>query len=343
VLARLLEDLGLPSSPAAASQPAPGTTGDSDAAGVAPTAAPQEGVSAARVATDDAARPSLRPECSVIIPVYNNAALTRRCLDALLSGATRASFEVVVVDDASTDTMPQLLAAYGEHVRTVRHQTNEGFAAACNAGAAVASGEYLVFLNNDVLPEAGWLDALVRYAEGHPRAAAVGSKLLYPDDTVQHAGVVICQDLYPRHLYAGFPADHPAANRSRRFQIVTAASVLLRRQPFQEAGGFDAAFRNGFEDVDLCLRLGERGYEVHYSHESVGYHLEAVSEGRSKNEKANLRLYLERWSRRLQPDDLRYYAEDGMLSLSYAQSYPIRLEVSPSWIWTRVGSRAPGC
>ncbi len=101
-----------------------------------------------------------RPRCSIIIPVYNNAALTRRCLDLLLSGAARASFEVVVVDDASTDTTPQLLAAYGGRVRTVRHQTNEGFAAACNAGAAVASGEYLVFLNNDVLPEAGWLDAL---------------------------------------------------------------------------------------------------------------------------------------------------------------------------------------
>ena len=125
---------------------------------------------------------------------------------------------MVVVDDASTDTTPQLLAAYGRRIHTVRHETNKGFAAACNAGAAVASGEYLVFLNNDVLPEVGWLDALVRYAEKYPGAAAVGSKLLFPDGTVQHAGVVICQDLHPRHIYAGFPANHPAVNKSRRFR-----------------------------------------------------------------------------------------------------------------------------
>jgi hypothetical protein len=186
-----------------------------------------------------------------------------------------------------------------------------------------------VFLNNDVVPKAGWLDALVRYAESHPKAAAVGSKLLFPDGTVQHAGVVICQDLYPRHLYAGFPAEHPAVNRSRRFQIVTAASVLFRRKPFEEAGGFDAAYLNGFEDVDLCLRLGERGHEVHYCHESVGYHLEGVSEGRAKAEKENFRLYRERWNHSLQPDDVQYYLEDGLLGMGYARSYPIRLKASP--------------
>jgi hypothetical protein len=186
-----------------------------------------------------------------------------------------------------------------------------------------------VFLNNDVVPNARWLDALVRYAEKHPKAAAVGSKLLYPDGTIQHAGVAVCQDLYPRHLYAGFPADHPAVNKSRRFQIVTAASMLLRREPFEEAGGFDAAFLNGFEDVDLCLRLGERGHETHYCHESVGYHLEGVSEGRLKDEGKNLGLYRERWTQRLRPDDLQYYLEDGLLSLGYARSYPIRLEASP--------------
>jgi hypothetical protein len=110
---------------------------------------------------------------------------------------------------------------------------------------------------------------------------------------------------------------------------VTAASVLLRRGPFEEIGGFDTAFCNGFEDADLCLRLGERGHEVHYCHESIGHHLEAVSEGRLDNEGKNLRLYLERWSERLQPDDLRYYVEDGLLSLNYARSYPVRLAVSP--------------
>lgn len=270
------------------------------------------------------------PQCSVIIPVYNRASLTRQCLDALLEGQPEnVDFEIVVVDDASIDTTQQLLADYHGRIRVVTHKTNTGFAAACNDGAAAASGHHLVFLNNDVMPNTGWLDALVRYAESQPDAAVVGSKLLFPNDTIQHAGTVVCQDHHPRHIYAGFPAHHPAVNKSRRFQLVSAACMLVRREPFEHMGGFDPAFRNGFEDVDLCLRLGERGYEVHYCHESVLYHLESVSEGRFRNEKDNLRLYLRRWAHRLQPDDLRYYLEDGLVNLSYAQSYPAHLTVSP--------------
>src|SRR5262245_35673773 len=258
------------------------------------------------------------PRCSIIIPVFNKASLTRQCLDALLGRAPEADDgEVVVVDDGSTDATPRLLAGYGSRVRVVTHPRNVGFATACNDGAAAASGEYLVFLNNDTIPQAGWLDALAGYADRHPRAAVVGSKLLYPNDTIQHAGVVICRDRYPRHIYAGFPADHPVVNKSRRFQVVTAACALLRREPFEQAGGFDPAFRTGNEDVDLCLRLGGLGCEVHYCHESVLYHLESVSEGRFKHVDANTRLYRERWAERVRPDDLQYYLEDGLLDVHY--------------------------
>src|SRR5439155_17167350 len=103
---------------------------------------------------------------------------------------------------------------------------NGGFAAACNDGVAAAEGDELVFLNNDTIPTKGWLDAMLAYAKDRPRVAVVGSKLLFPNDTVQHAGVIICQDGNPRHLYTGFPADHPAVNRSRRLQAVTAACML---------------------------------------------------------------------------------------------------------------------
>ena len=272
------------------------------------------------------------PRCSVIIPVHNRASLTRQCLNALLEGHLESTdFEIIVVDDASTDSTQQLLTDYRERVRVVTHARNSGFAAACNDGVAAASGEYLVFLNNDTTPNAGWLDALVRYAESHPDAAVVGSKLLFPNNMIQHAGVVVCQDLYPRHLYAGFPSVHPAVNKSRRFQAVTAACMLVRREPFEQVGGFDTAFRNGLEDVDLCLRLGERGSEVHYCHESALYHLESLSGGWSGNEKENARLYRSRWAHRVQPDDFHYYLEDGLLKVSYAHtwSYPIHLSVSP--------------
>jgi GT2 family glycosyltransferase len=271
-------------------------------------------------------------KCSIIIPVYNKASLTRQCLDALLAHPPQnGPCEIIVVDDASTDGTAVLLTAFSDCVRFIRHAVNGGFAATCNDGAAAASGEYLVFLNNDTIPQPGWLDALVRYADAHPRAAAVGSKLLFPNNTIQHAGVVICKDRGPRHIYATLPGNHPPANRSRRFQVVTGACVLMRRAAFDHVGGFDTAFRNGFEDVDLCLRLGEKGYEIHYCHESVLYHLESVSrEGRTEEDLRNFHLYRSRWAHRVQWDDLQYYLDDGMFSVHYPPApYPLHFEISP--------------
>jgi GT2 family glycosyltransferase len=271
------------------------------------------------------------PKCAVIIPVYNKASLTQQCLDALLARPPEhVAWEIIVVDDQSTDGTPQLLEGYGDRIRVLRHTTNSGFATACNDGAAAASSEYLVFLNNDTIPQPGWLDALVRYADAHPAAAAFGSKLLYPDGTIQHAGVTICQDRYARHIYAGFPADHPAVNKSRRYQIVTAACILLRRHAFEQAHGFDTAFVNGNEDVDLCLRLGQNGHEVHYCHESVLYHLESVSPNRFKFVDHNTKLYRERWAHRVRPDDLHYYFDDGLLDIHYqGEQYPVHMVISP--------------
>jgi GT2 family glycosyltransferase len=266
--------------------------------------------------------------CSIVIPVFNKAGLTRRCLEAVLEKPPRVGFEIVVVDDASTDSTSALLEEYGEKVRIVRHTENLGFAASCNDGAAVCDGEFVVFLNNDTIPLEGWLDALVAYAEHHAEAAVVGSKLLFPNDTIQHAGVVICSERKPRHIYTGFPADDPAVNKSRRFQAVTFACALIRRKVFEQAGRFDPAFHNDLEDVDLCLRLGQLGHEVHYCHESVLYHLESVSRGRQLS-KESARLYRSRWSDRVEPDDFKYFLEDGLLQVRYKEPFPIRMKVSP--------------
>ena len=272
------------------------------------------------------------PTCSVVIPVYNRASVTRQCLRSLLDGPAQgiAEFEIVVVDDASTDQTESVLEAYSARIRVVRHATNAGFATACNDGAAVATGRYVVFLNNDTIPQSGWLDALVTYAEDRPAVAAVGSKLLFSDGTIQHAGVAIGLDRFPWHIYTGFPAHHPAVNTSRRVPIVTGACMLIRREVFDAAGGFDSAFRNGYEDVDLCLRLGERGQEIHYCHRSVLYHLEAATrEGQNADAAHNLRLYRERWFDRVVPNDFQYYAADGLVRAKYTGGYPFELAITP--------------
>jgi GT2 family glycosyltransferase len=269
--------------------------------------------------------------CSVVIPVYNQAALSRQCLDALLADPPRVGHEVIVVDDASTDATADLLADYGGRVRVVTHAANAGFGRSCNDGAAAARGEYLVFLNNDTEPRPDWLDALCAAADAAPRAGVLGCKLLYPDGTVQHAGVVFHPDGTPRHLYAGFPADHPAVNVPRRFQAVTGACLLVRRALFEELDGFDTRFVNGYEDVDLCLRAGERGHEVLYRPEAVVVHYESVTRsGRRVEDQRNHRRHLDRWAGRVRADEFDYYVADGLLAVDRRATYPLTLTVDPA-------------
>jgi GT2 family glycosyltransferase len=266
-------------------------------------------------------------KCSIVIPVHGRAGLTRQCLDAVFADPPAVDFEVIVVDDASPE--PAVPGEYRDRITVVTRRENGGFARACNDGAAAATGDHLVFLNNDTVPQAGWLDALAATARDDA-VGAVGSKLLFPNGTIQHAGVVICQDGHPRHLYAGFPADHPAVNKPRRFQAVTAASMLVRRDAFERAGGFDDAFRNSLEDTDLCLRLGRLDLEVRYCPDSVVGHLESASRPRRGDQTAaNTRLFMERWGDVAERDDLRYYVEDGLLRLRYRDLYPLRIELAP--------------
>lgn len=265
--------------------------------------------------------------CSVVVPVHNCAALTARCLDALLTERDQAIAEVVVVDDASTDSTPAVLAELPD-IHVVRHDRNIGYASSCNDGVAAASCEWVVLLNNDTIPRPGWLDNLVRYASARERVGAVGSKLLFPDGTIQHAGVVFDHELTPRHIYLGFPADHPAVDKSREFQAITGACMLVRRDLFEETGRFDTAFLNVYEDIDLCLRLRKRGYEVHYCHESVLYHLESATRGVESNAR-NHELFLARWEDFVYQDDVRYYAEDGLIEITYPGQFPVIARISP--------------
>jgi GT2 family glycosyltransferase len=268
---------------------------------------------------------------SIVVPVHGKAALTTQCLDRLRPIVeARDDVEVIVVDDGSPDATQDLVS--GEHpwVRLIGHERTQGFAAACNAGAGATEGEFLLFFNNDLAGEDGWLDALLTPADNHGRAGIVGCKLIYPNRTIQHAGTVICSDLLPRHVYRTFPADHPAVDRPRCFQAVTAACMLVRRALFEQAGGFDASFGNGFEDVDLCLRLNDADHEVHYCPASVLVHFEAATRGEDSNAfRRNAERYLARWGAIVKPDDIATYVADGLLRIVAGDVYPVELEVDP--------------
>lgn len=269
--------------------------------------------------------------CSIIIPVWNKVELTQQCLVALGPATEDVSFELIVVDNHSTDSTPQLLSSLGGDVRIITNDENLGFAKACNQGAAIATGEYLVFLNNDTIPLTGWLSALVDEVQTHPDVTVVGSKLLYQDGTTQHAGVAIDRNnLTPYHIYNGFAADHPAVNKRRELNAVTAACLLIRRSVFAELGGFDEGFLNGFEDVDLCLRVREKQGRIVYQPRSVLYHLESQTPGRKEHDQANANRLHRRWGHCWWlVDDDSIYAGDGYNTVGVDQngitSYKLRL------------------
>jgi GT2 family glycosyltransferase/tetratricopeptide (TPR) repeat protein len=254
------------------------------------------------------------PLCSIIIPVWNKAELTRQCLTKLAEATRGIDYEVVIVDNGSTDETPAFLRRLSGDVRIVTNAENRGFAKACNQGAALAKGRYLVFLNNDTIPLPGWLNALVDEVETHAEVAVVGSKLLYEDGTVQHAGVAFSWTWStPYHIYRGVSRQAPMVGRRRELQAVTGACMLIRREQFEAVGGFDEDYRNGFEDIDLCLKVRERGGRIVYQPKSVLYHLESQTPGRKDHDRANAKRLCGRWGHKWWlSDEYMIYTEDGL-------------------------------
>jgi GT2 family glycosyltransferase/glycosyltransferase involved in cell wall biosynthesis len=253
-----------------------------------------------------------RARVSIVIPVYGRLDLTRGCLAELLEHTQSPEVEVIVVDNASPDETGAYLASLGARIRVISNDSNLGFARACNQGARAARGDRLLFLNNDTLPPRGWLEPLEAELERDPRVAIVGARLLYPDGSVQHAGVAFSRpDCVPYHVYRGAPRRHPAVSRRRELGAVTAACMLVRRQAFEAAGGFDEGYHNGFEDIDLCLRVRAAGGRVIYQPQSELIHLEEQTPGRKAHDGPNLQRFLSRWQGRIAPDETRMLLADG--------------------------------
>jgi len=255
--------------------------------------------------------PSTSMKCSIIIPVFNQLEYTKKCLEALIENTPGDLYEVIIVDNGSTDGTKEFLKCLEGDVKIITNQENLGFSKACNQGAREASGAYLVFLNNDTIPRKGWLDELVRVADANEDIAVVGSKLLFPDNTIQHAGVAIADSILPGHIYRGRPSDFPPANKPRDFQVVTGACMLVKKDIFFDVGGFDEAYVNGYEDVDLCFKIRESGKRVFYNPRCVLTHFECKSEGRRDKMDNDTKILFNRWGGRVKPDYERYLMEDG--------------------------------
>lgn len=257
------------------------------------------------------------PLVSIIIPVWNLWELTCACLDSIRAHTPGNAVEVIVVDNGSDDTTATALAPTGEGLfgarfRRIRLETNRGFAVACNLGAAKAQGTYLLLLNNDTVLSPGWLPPLLREFDDEPRTGAAGPLLVYPDSgRVQHCGIAFAPTLQTQHLYANFPATHPAVRARRTLQAITGAAMLLPTALFRQCGGFHEGYKNGCEDLELCCRIREQGLRLAVVPESLVAHHESRTPGRKEHDAANATLLNRRCSGCFGPDLHRHALRDG--------------------------------
>ena len=252
-----------------------------------------------------------RPDVSIVIPVFNKLELTRICIDSIWEVGAEASFEILVVDNGSSDGSRQWLAGQERlgRLKLIVNPENLGFARGCNLGAEHARGRYILFLNNDMKVLPGWLDPLVCTLDRDPEVGIVGAKLLFPDNTIQHAGVALVEFPDQGDIIGGFhlayrkPAGHPGTNHPISCQIVTGACLMIRPEIFQDIGGLDEGYWNGNEDVDLCLKAGQLGWRVVFRPESLIYHFESQSgaERWAKTNK-NIERFNEAWKGVALPD-----------------------------------------
>lgn len=223
------------------------------------------------------------PVVSLVIPVYNAFAHTLACLRALAAHPPAITFEVIVVDDGSSDDTATALPRI-DGVRYRRRTANGGFIAACNDGAAQARGAYLVFLNNDTVPQPGWLDALIAAFAEDARIGLVGAQLLYPDGRLQEAGGVVFADGSAWNYGKFASPDDPRYAYARDCDYASGAAIAIPRALFAELGGFDTRYAPAYyEDTDLAFAVRAAGRRVMYCPASRVVHVEGVSAGTDTN------------------------------------------------------------
>ncbi len=248
------------------------------------------------------------PPVSVIIPTKDAPDILERCLKSLSEKTSYPEFEVIVMDNETTDERAlQLMQDYP--ARRIVFPDPFNYSRANNQGAAAAAGEFLVFLNNDTEIVTGdWLEHLIYYAE-QPDVGAAGSLLTYEDRTVQHAGVALGMRGTADHTMRGFPigVDGYAGSLAcaREVSAVTGACLMIRKSLFEEMGGFNEHFFTAYQDVDLCLRLRERGLRLICTPRAQVIHHESVSR-QSYYDMVDRALLLDQWEGLIQRGDPYY-------------------------------------
>ena len=271
-------------------------------------------------------KPAESPRTSIIIPVYNKYEYTAACLHSIAEHTPEGEFEIIVVDDCSSDSTASYLSSCSG-LQIIRNESNAGFIRSCNTGAQAATGEFLVFLNNDTTVTANWLESLISTFERIPEAGVVGARLVYPDGRLQEAGGIVFNDASGWNYGREDNPDRPQYNFVSEADYVSGACLAIRRNDFQRLGGFDTRFVPAYyEDTDLCFQIRAMGKTVIYQPAATIVHHEGISSGTEENsgtkryQAINRNKFREKWANLLsehpapEPDEAR---EDPVRHLRY--------------------------
>ncbi|MGB5133797.1 MAG: glycosyltransferase [Prochlorococcaceae cyanobacterium] len=243
------------------------------------------------------------PEVSVVIPAHNLLEVTYYALCSLLLAHNTTRFEVILVDDGSTDQTTGIEDLV-QGIRVIHNKEPQRFIKACNRGVSEARGHYVVLLNNDTEVTVGWLDALVDAFERFPGAGAVGAKLLYPDGTLQDAGGIIWRSGNPWNYGNKQNPWDPRFCYARQVDYLSGAALMTTREIWDEVDGLSSYLEPMyFEDTDFSFKVREAGYKTYFVPSSVVYHFEGTtsgtdaSSGFKKYQEVNRPKFKRRWAK----------------------------------------------
>ena len=241
------------------------------------------------------------PKVSIIIPVFNQSHYTYQCLKSILENTPENLYEIIVVDDLSTDNTQELLKKI-RNVKVINNAENLGFLINCNNGSKVAKGNYILYLNNDTEVTQGWLTAMLSTFESLEKVGAVGAKLIYPNGKLQEAGGIIWKDGSGWNYGKMDDAEKPEYNYVREVDYCSAACLMVRADLLLEIDYFDERYIPGyFEDTDLAFSIREQGCRVIYQPEAVVIHHEGISAGTDltkgfkMSQAGNRAKFVEKW------------------------------------------------
>lgn len=253
-------------------------------------------------------------QVSFIIPLFNCLALTRVCIESLQATLPAdLGHEIILVDDGSTDGTRDWLASLAScpPFRVVLNERNLGYAAANNRGAALATGRFLVLLNNDLILQPRWLEPMFAAHRARPKTGIVGNvQRDARTGAVDHAGIVINLQGKPEHVRTLPPSLTRAFFSTRKVPAVTGACLSLERALWQQLGGFDEGFVNGGEDVDLCYKAHAMGRDTVVALRSVIRHHVSSSPGRKRRDEQNSHRLVRRWANEFIADATQGWSRD---------------------------------